>query len=553
MPSFRALPLSAFALYLIVLIVFQRDPNAVHAAILDGLLLAWTPILIIAGAIFLFRTMEATGSLTTIRTWLNTISNNKIAQLMIVGWAFQFLIEGASGFGTPAAIAAPVLVGLGFAPVRVAIFCLILNSVPVTFGAVGTPTWFGLSVVDLSIQELQSIAFESATINTIAAPFIVFIALSFLIKSTRSLIDNAVFILLSTLACTLPYLAIAYYSNEFPSLLGGLIGLVITIVLAKYSIGLSAKTVEIEGNNTLASSALESKQDVKLDLSVDGNENENGNGNEHEHEHEHEHKHKHKELSASEKVSFKELVKATFPLWGTVLLLIATRIPQLGIKPLPVIKEPALSFSLGSLGDFSVSPALVVSLKNIFNTNEAWSHSLLYVPSLLPFGLIALLTFALYRQRTVGRVLAETRDQMKKPILALLGALVFVNLMMMGGDNSAVAEIGKNLAALTGDYWRFFAPFLGALGSFFSGSATISNLTFGGIQESIALDLALDKTHILALQSVGAAMGNMVCINNIVAVASVLALGDKEGYILKRTVIAMLAYGLIAGILGLLL
>ena len=525
MPSFRALPLSAFVLYLIILIVFQRDPNAVHAAILDGLLLAWTPILIIAGAIFLFRTMEATGSLTTIRKWLNSISDNKIAQLMIVGWAFQFLIEGASGFGTPAAIAAPVLVGLGFAPVRVAIFCLILNSVPVTFGAVGTPTWFGLSVVDLSIAELHAIAFESAAINTIAAPFIVFIALTFLIKNKRALFDNAMFIILSTFSCTLPYLAIAHYSNEFPALLGGLFGLVITILLAKYGLGLSAKNVDIEGDN--CSLKVASKAGPNEVPCTDSKEN--------------------------EQVGIAALIKATFPLWGVVLLLIITRIPQIGIKPLLLLREPVLGFSLGSLGDFSISPALVVSLKNIFNTEEAWSHSLLYVPSLLPFGLIALLTFAVYKQGSVGRVLAETSEQMKKPILALFGALVFVNLMMLGGDTSPVTTIGQNLAALTGDYWQFFAAFLGALGSFFSGSATISNLTFGGIQESIALDLSLEKTHILALQSVGAAMGNMVCINNIVAVASVLALGNKEGYILKRTAIAMLAYGLIAGLLGLVL
>ncbi len=139
---------------------------------------------------------------------------------------------------------------------------------------------------------------------------------------------------------------------------------------------------------------------------------------------------------------------------------------------------------------------------------------------------------------------------MKMPTQALLGALVFVNLMMMGGEDSAVALIGNNLASLTGESWKYFASMLGALGSFFSGSATISNLTIGGIQDSIATGLQLDRTTILAIQSVGGAMGNMVCINNIVAVSSVLALGNMEGAILKRTVRALLVYAVIVAIVA---
>ncbi|WP_075187594.1 L-lactate permease [Teredinibacter haidensis] len=502
MPSFRALPLSALALYVVMLVIFKRDPNLVHAAILDGLLVAWTPILIIAGAIFLFRTMEATGALAVIRTWLNSISDNPIAQLMIVGWAFQFLIEGASGFGTPAALAGPVLVGLGFPAVRVAIFCLILNSVPVSFGAVGTPTWFGLSAVTLSDMELAEVGIKSAWLNGIAATFIVIVALAFVVER-KDIAKNIVFILLSVLVCVAPYIAIATMSYEFPSLLGGGIGLIATIVLAKMGIGLAHH---------------ESQSD-----------------------------------EAVKTVTARELLKATFPLWGTVLLLIVTRVPQLGIKPLLLLKEPGFTLSLGSLGDLSVSAALVVSLTGIFNTAESWSHSFLYVPSLIPFGVIALLTLKLYTEGSVKDVLSETVDQMRKPVIALLGALVFVNLVMMGGEESAVALIGSNLANLTGSNWQFFSAFLGALGSFFSGSATISNLTFAGIQDSIAMELSLNRTTILALQSVGGSMGNMVCINNIVAVASVLALGDKEGYILKRTAIAMLVYGLVVGVAGVIL
>ncbi len=515
MPSYRALPLSAFVLYLTMLVVFGFQSTHVHAVVLDGLLVAWTPILIITGAIFLFRTMEATGALSIIKDWLNTVSGNKIAQLMIVGWAFQFLIEGASGFGTPAAIAAPVLVGLGFPAVRVAILCLILNSVPVSFGAVGTPTWFGFSAISLMPQEILEIGYKSAVMNGIAAVFIVAIALVFLIKF-RSILDNGLFILLSVFSTVLPYVYISTLSYEFPALIGGFVGLVATILLARFGIGLSKKKVQVQIQFSKNTVQLPSKESTD---------------------------------TTSSTVNNFVLIKAMFPLWGTVLLLVLTRIPQLGIKALLTLNDPAWSLDLGYLGVFSISPALVISLHNILNTSESWSHSLLYVPSIIPFGVIAWLSIVISSSSgasivTIGK---ETMKQMRQPILALFGALVFVNLMMMGGNGSAVTRIGEHLAMLTGASWQLFAAYLGALGSFFSGSNTISNLTFAGIQDSIAIDLNLNRTTILALQSAGGAMGNMVCINNIVAVASVLALRDQEGYILKRTVIAMLVYGIVIG------
>ncbi|WJG08155.1 lactate permease LctP family transporter [Aliiglaciecola sp. LCG003] len=504
LPANQALPFSALLVYLVVLLVFNREPNLVHASVIAGLLKAWTPILIIAGAIFLFRCMEVSGALDIIRSWVNQISINPVAQLMIVAWAFAFLIEGASGFGTPAAIAAPILVSLGFPALRVAVCCLILNSIPVTFGAVGTPIWFGLSVLELFPQQLGDIAWKSALINTAVAPLVVLCALAFVLTDNRLLKQNIVFILLSTFSCTLPYLALSSVSVEFPSLIGGSIGLLLTLLLAKFGIGLSPSAGAPSS-------------------------------------------------SAESQISLRVLCKASFPLWGTVLLLIVTRVPELGLKSLLQLSEPAWHLNLGLLGDFSISAALVLNLQQILQTNTSWQHSVLYVPSVLPFLLIGLITLWTFRQGSLAEVLRHTQSIMHKPVVALMGALVFVNLMMLGAEQSAVSLIGQHLATLSGQYWGFFAPFLGALGSFFSGSATVSNLTFSGIQQSIATGLSLDLTTILALQSVGAAMGNMVCINNIVAVTAILSLQKQEGYILKRTVLVLILYGVLAGLVGLIL
>jgi lactate permease len=230
-PSYIALPIAAGLVYLVNLIYFKSDANLTNATVVSGLLTALVPIFIIWGAILLFKTMEHTGAMDTVRTWLNTVSPNPVAQLMIIGWAFAFLIEGASGFGTPAALAAPILIGLGFPALRVACLALVMNSVPVTFGAVGTPTWFGFGQLNLPSAQILEIGFQSAIIHSVAALVIPVIALSF-VATWKEIRSNIVFVYLSILSCIVPYLAIAHFNYEFPSLVGGMIGLLLSVLFA---------------------------------------------------------------------------------------------------------------------------------------------------------------------------------------------------------------------------------------------------------------------------------------------------------------------------------
>ncbi len=522
MPSHKALPLCAFLVYLIMLFPFAQDPVEVDATVVNGLLKSFTPILIIAGAIFLFRTLEVTGSLKIIKAELNQISDNPVAQLMIIGWAFAFLLEGASGFGTPAAIAAPILVGLGYPPLKVAILMLIMNSVPVSFGAVGTPTWFGFSGVDLNTSEQLLIGFRSAVLHGIMGFIIPLIALK-QILSWRTIKENLLYIQLSLLCTLLPYVLIARIDYEFPSLIAGSVGMLASLILAKYNVGLKDTKVNAPENTSLNGATEADTNNYTFPTST--------------------------------KLRVKNIVRASFPIWGTLLLLIITRVPQLGLSTLLTSTSPAVNFPLWVLGEFSVSASLVLSLNGILGTGENWQHALLYVPSILPFLVISVFSM-IWSGGTLSLfsgTLKYTYQRMRLPSLALFGALILVSLMMMGGETSAVNHIGKALAQVSGNSWGLLAPFLGALGSFFSGSATISNLTFGAIQNSIALNLGLDKYTILALQSVGGSLGNMVCINNIVAVCTVLGLEKSEGKILRETVLPMCFYGLAAGLLALVL
>ena len=110
--------------------------------------------------------------------------------------------------------------------------------------------------------------------------------------------------------------------------------------------------------------------------------------------------------------------------------------------------------------------------------------------------------------------------------------------------------IAQALAMSIGPAWLFAAPFLGELGAFITGSATVSTLTFSPVQYSIAEQTGLDTNIILALQVIGGAAGNMICVHNVVAASAVVGLSGKEGTIIRKTLIPALLYGILAGIGG---
>ena len=408
------------------------------------------------------------------------------------------MIEGASGFGTPAAIAAPILMGLGFNPLKVAMLALVMNSVPVSFGAVGTPTWFGFGPLKLDSKSILEIGSITAFIHSIAALVIPLMALRIMVTWKEMPSKYWFSFILAYSLGVIPYFLIAQFNYEFPSLVGGAIGLFISVFVANKGIGLA-------------------KVENKLDNNA---------------------------------VSTGQVAKALLPTGLLILFLIVTRIPELGLKGLMNNKDVWFSTALGSLGTFEVSKGLIFSLKNIFGSAVSESYKLLYVPALIPFVITVLISLPLFGvnfRKTKG-IFSASLSQVKNPFIALMGALVMVNLMLVGGEHSMVKIIGRTFAEVTGSDWTIFSSFLGAVGAFFSGSNTVSNLTFGSVQLSTAETTGLSVTLILALQSVGGAMGNMVCINNIVAVSSVLNIQNKEGTIIKTTIVPMVVYGIIAAL-----
>lgn len=141
---------------------------------------------------------------------------------------------------------------------------------------------------------------------------------------------------------------------------------------------------------------------------------------------------------------------------------------------------------------------------------------------------------------------------------ALVFAVAMVRILVQSWDNNSgldgmLISMSAYTANVIGSAWPLFAPLLGALGSFVSGSNTVSNILFGGFQYGVAETMGISKTIILSLQSVGGAIGNMVCIHNIVAVCTVVGILGSEGAIIRRNAIPALLYAFFVGMIGIVL
>jgi len=528
-PATRAMPLAWFVAALCALFVWNMDLGVVLASTLQGFLSAVTVLLIVFGALLILYTLTESGGMETINNGFHGITKDRRVQTIIIAFLFAAFLEGAAGFGTPAAIGAPLLLSLGFPPLAAVIVAVVLNSVPVTFGAVGTPIWFGLKNLDGKVQEAiassgQELGFSNvdgfymligkwaAVFNTVMAFVLPLFVVCFLTRffgqnrSWREGLPAWKFSLVASLVFAIPYLGSAFLiGEEFPALLGGLIGTGAVVWIARKKLFLPNQ---------------------EWDFGPQSEWEDYWTG----------------EISTAKKIEFTSRMsqfKAWLPYVLIGLLLVVTR-----VKFLP-------------FGEWV--KAIEITVPNILG-QEGISYSLrpLYNPGVIPFILVAVLTVFIHSMDPgkVKRAWSTAFKRMKNPTIALLFAVALVQIFKNSSMNpvdyaSMPLAMAKSVAALAGASWPFFAAFIGALGSFITGSNTVSDLLFANFQYGIAETLELPRQIIVSLQAVGGAMGNMVCIHNIVAASATVGLVGLEGVILRRNVIPLLLYGVIVGIMGL--
>ena len=250
----HAMPAVYIAAVAVALGAWQMSPARIAAASIQGLFLTFDLLFIIFGAILLLHTLERSGGVAAIRRSFHGVSDDRRVQTVIVAWLFGSFIEGAAGFGTPAAVAAPLLVALGFPAAGAVMLGMMVQSTAVTFGAVGTPVLVGvqgglggdaftaaLAAADMTMPDyLRAVTAKAvllhATAGVLMPTWMVCMLTRFFgeNRSWKEGLGVLPFTLFAGLAFTVPYILFGtFLGPEFPSLLGAPVGLAIVVAVAR--------------------------------------------------------------------------------------------------------------------------------------------------------------------------------------------------------------------------------------------------------------------------------------------------------------------------------
>lgn len=524
-PAKRAMPLVYLLTAGIGLYAWDMSVNRILASTVQGLIITLGVLWIIFGAILLLNTLKHSGGITAIRAGFATISPDRRIQALIIAWLFGCFIEGASGFGTPAAIAAPLLVAIGFPALAAVILGMLVQSTPVSFGAVGTPIIIGVNSgldtasIGARLAEngsswevfLQLITSNVAIIHAIVGtlmPLIMVLMLTRFFgkeKSWKAGFEVLPFALFAGLAFTLPYAATGVFLGpEFPSLLGGLVGLAIVTSAARLGFLVPKTTWDFADAKDWPNEWLGSVE-MKLD-----------------------------ELTQRPMST----LRAWLPYVLVGALLVISRVfPEVGAA----LKSVVLVFP-DILGEAGIKAD--------------------FMPLYLPGGIlvaVVIATFFLHgmKLRELTAAVGESSKVLLGAGFVLLFTVPMVRILINSGVNagdlpSMPIAMAQWVADSVGGIYPLLAPSVGALGAFIAGSNTVSNMMLSQFQFGVAENLGISTALIVAVQAIGAAAGNMVAIHNVVAASATVGLLGREGTTLRKTVWPTLYYVLFTGLIALL-
>lgn len=503
-----AMPISWAMVVVIGYFFWDMELITLGAYSLSGLLSSIEVLIIIFGAILVMNTLKMSGGMTTINNGFRSVSPDARVQAIIIGFMFVCFIEGAAGFGTPAALAGPLMVSLGFPPVAAVVVALVCDCVCVAFGAIGTPVAQAMSCLGPGVATegfRHALSVWTAIPHAIAGTWLPFMAVAIMCKffskekSFKPALQIFPFALFAGLCFTVPYLLVAIFiGHEFPSIFGALIGLVLTVLAAKNKF-LTPKTVWTFGN----------PEDWEEGWKATTNPEKARDSN-------------------------MSLIRAWLPYVLIAVILILTRIPALGIK------------------DMLQGGIFLIKTKELFGVkNTALSLKWAYVPG-TAFVLIALFTVFLHKMKKtdVKKAWASSLKQVSGAAIALVFGLALVQIMRYSGSNevsdpgtkSMIFHMAQALSKVGKALYVVFCPIIGMLGTFVSGSNTVSATLFTNLQYMSAENLGLNEVITVAASVVGGSVGSMLSVNNVVAACATVGTSGKEGRIIRTCAISAGVY-----------
>ena len=537
-PGTRAMPLAYAVAAVLALVVWGIPPAQVAAATVKGAVIACELLFIIFGAVLLLNTLEQCGAMNQIRDNFKNISPDRRIQVIIIAWLFGSFIEGAAGFGTPAALAVPLLVGLGFPPLAAVVAGMIIQSTPVSFGAAGTPILVGVATGlsgDQNVAQYAAsigldgpehwlgflaligrrVAIIHCVLGTLIPLFLVAVMTRFFgpRRSYRDGLQVWRFALFAAFAMTMPYLLAAFLLGpEFPSLLGGLIGLSIVIF-------------------TLRRGFLLPDPEHPWDFDQPDQWPADWTGSVVPH------------VDHDESAVRIGTFSAWLPYLLVAILLVTTRLSALPFK--------------------QWVSSVVIRIPPLFGTDIGRNVKPLYLPGAI-FVIVSILSF-IYFQLMAGfsaerysRAWSQSAMTIYRafPVLLFAVAMVQVFINTQGGEHAYATmpiAVAQGIEELLGRGWPLLSPFIGGIGAAVAGSNTISNMMFSLLQFDVGQRIGADPVWMVALQAVGGAAGNTICVHNVVAASAVVGLVGCEGTVIRKTLIVFLYYALMPGMVFLLL
>ncbi len=478
---------------------FEMPVNMVFASAEYGFLFGLWPIAwIIVASVFLYKLTVKSGQFEIIRNSIIKITEDQRIQVILIGFSFGAFLEGAAGFGAPVAITAAILVGLGFKPLYAAGLCLIANTAPVAFGALGVPIIVAGQVTGIDAFTIGAMAGRQLPLLSLIIPLWL-VAMMDGWKGIKEVWPVA--LIAGGSFAIAQYLTSNFIGPELPDVTSAIVSIVATTIFLKYWKPKNImKTVEL---GDVVQSTYSTGQIVKawspfLILSVI--------------------------VTIWTTTWFKAFFAKGQILASTIFKFEFSAIHNMIFKMPPIVSEPKA---------FDV----VYTFNPISATGTA-------------IFLTAIITLFIFRLNilTATKTMGETLFELKWAIVSIGMVLGFAFVMNYSGMSSTMALVLAN----TGFLFPFFSPFLGWLGVFLTGSDTSSNALFCGLQQQTAQQLGLNETLMVAANTTGGVTGKMISPQSISIACASTGIVGKESDLFRFTVKHSLILVVIMGIITML-
>lgn len=451
----------------------------------------WPIAWIIIAAIFLYKLSVKSGSFEVIKESVMSITPDHRIQVILIGFCFGSFLEGAIGFGGPVAITAALLVGLGLKPLNAAGLCLIANTAPVAFGAVGIPIIAMSNLVGVEQYEISAMVGRMLVPLSLSVPFFIV----FLMDGVKGVKETFPAVLVAALSFTITqFISSNYLGAELPDIVSAVVSLACTTIFLKFW---SPKNI------------------FRLDDLTD--------------------------FSHHTQLEFGKVFKAWLPFILLIVCIIVWTQPWFKAF---FDKGAVFDYTKVALSFNNIESSIVDSAGKALSLNMDINLIALQAGTAILVAALLTIFFLRIKSNIVEEALGDTLKEMAMPCITIGLVVAFAFI----AKNSGMSTTLGTAFATTGDAFSFFSPVIGWIGVFLTGSDTSANLLFGPLQQAAATSLAVPEALFLAANSVGGVVGKMISPQSIAIACAAVGLVGKESDLFKFTLKYSVGFIILIGI-----